>query len=61
MKESALLDRGMKPLVGIIHKLPLAKILAIATIVENNGVKRTRTAGFHNAIVTLYQLSYNPN
>ena len=25
-----------------------------------DGAKRTRTADFHNAIVTLYQLSYSP-
>jgi hypothetical protein len=25
-----------------------------------NGAKRIRTADFHNAIVTLYQLSYSP-
>ena len=26
----------------------------------SDGANRTRTGGFHNAIVTLYQLSYNP-
>ena len=26
----------------------------------SHGAKRTRTADFHNAIVTLYQLSYSP-
>jgi hypothetical protein len=26
-----------------------------------DGVKRARTADFHDAIVTLYQLSYDPN
>ncbi len=25
------------------------------------GANRTRTGGFHNAIVTLYQLSYSPS
>ena len=27
---------------------------------KKNGANRTRTGGFHNAIVTLYQLSYSP-
>ncbi len=40
--------------------LPVTESPGISSI-KLNGANRTRTGGFHNAIVTLYQLSYSPS